>query len=432
MQVSVEKVSNVERRLTIVVPSSKLEEAYTVQINRFAKKANIKGFRPGKAPISYIQQRFGQDARNEALSDVIQEALYEAIRSNALNPIDTPRVEPKAIAPGQPLEFVASFEVLPEIENVLFALENIEKLNVDVTSADIDYVVKQLSKQYTKWKVVDREAATNDRVVIDFTPIIDGKEEADKKAQNLPLELGSNAMLPGFEDGLIGAKAGEDRHLKLTFPDDFPVKEQAGKPVEFKVNVKQVFAADVPELNESFVHQLGVKSGKIEDLNQQIQQSLELERDRLVKESLKNQVFQHLLDQNPLEVPRSLVAREAKKIHDEVYPQHQHHDHHDHSEEEMTQFNEIAKKRVALGLLISEFAKKSELKPDLSRVQKRIQEIASAYESPQEVVEWLSSEGRRAGIEAQVLEDLVLEKLLEGVPVKEKSISYAELKGIRI
>lgn len=432
MQVSVEKVSNVERRLTIVVPSSKLEEAYTVQINRFAKKANIKGFRPGKAPISYIQQRFGQDARNEALSDVIQEALYEAIRSNALNPIDTPRVEPKAIAPGQPLEFVASFEVLPEIENVLFALENIEKLNVDVTSTDIDYVVKQLSKQYTKWKVVDREAATNDRVVIDFTPIIDGKEEDDKKAQNLPLELGSNAMLPGFEDGLIGAKAGEDRHLKLTFPDDFPVKEQAGKPVEFKVNVKQVFAADVPELNEAFVHQLGVKSGKIEDLNQQIQQSLELERDRLVKESLKNQVFQHLLDQNPLEVPRSLVAREAKKIHDEVYPQHQHHDHHDHSEEEMTQFNEIAKKRVALGLLISEFAKKSELKPDLSRVQKRIQEIASAYESPQEVVEWLSSEGRRSGIEAQVLEDLVLEKLLEGVPVKEKSISYAELKGIRI
>jgi len=430
MQVSVEKVSNVERRLTIVVPVNKIEEAYTIQINRFAKNANIKGFRPGKAPMSFIQQRFGDDARKEALSDVIQKSLYEAITEQNLKPINTPQVEPKMMAPDQPLEFVASFEVLPEIEKVKLAMDNIEKLNVEITQDDVKHVVDQLLKQYTKWNVVDRDAQNKDRVVIDYYAIFEGVEDIDNKIQNFPLELGSKVMLPGFEDALIGAKAGEERKLSLSFPEDFGVKERAGKPVDFVVNVKQVFEAQAPELDDKFIERLGVKGGKEEDLHQQIKQSLELERTRLVKEKLKEQVFRQLLEQNPLDVPNTLVSREAKSIHDEMYPHH--HDHHNHSDDEMTAFNDVAKKRVALGLLIAEYAKQAELKVDKNRVLERIKEIASAYESPQEVMNWLSSEERLAGIEAQVMEDQVMDKLMEGIPVTEKSMSYAELKGIRL
>lgn len=430
MSVSVEKVSNVERRLTIVVPANKLEEAFKIQLDRFAKNANIKGFRPGKAPISFIQQRFGEDAHKQALSDVIQHAFYEAIEVNKLKPINSPRIEPKAITAGQPLEFIASFEVLPEIDNVKFSIPSIEKLTVEITSEDVQRVIDQLVKQYTKWNVVQRAAELKDRVVIDYYAIFEGKEELDNKVQRFPLELGSHVMVPGFEDGLIGAKAGEERKLSLQFPADFNIQERAGKPVDFVVEIKQVFEAETPVFDHEFIQKLGVKSGKEEDLRQQVTQSLEQERNRVLREKLKEQVFRQLIEQNPLEVPQSLIAQESKNIHDEIYPQHQHHDHHQHSDAEMSAFNDVAKKRITLSLLISEYAKQMQMKADKDRVATRIQEIASVYESPQEVINWLSTDEQRANIEAQVMEDQVMDKLMDGIPLIEKSISYAELKGI--
>lgn len=429
MSVSVEKVSKNECKLTFVVPADQVEAAYTKQINQLASKASIKGFRPGKVPMNVIQQRFGDEARKEAMSEVIQNALYEAIAKNNLRPVSTPRVEPKAMLAGQPLEFTASFEVLPELAAIQFNLAAIEKPVVEVKEEDLARVMEQLRKQYTKWQLVDRAAGLEDRVVIDYYAIFEGKSDADNKIQNFPLELGGKVMLPGFEDGLVGAKAGDECKLNLAFPKDLK-DDKAGKPIEFVVNVKQVFEADMPALDDQFAKQLGIKSGSMEDLKQQIKQSLEQERDRLVKEKLKEQIFGKLLEQNPIDVPKSLVAREAKNIHDEMYPQH--HDHHQHSDEETAAFNEVAKKRVALGLLIAEYAKQAKLTADKAKIEKRILEIASAYENPQEVIEWLSSSERRSGIEAQVAEDMVLDKLMEGLPVTEKTMSYAELKGIQI
>lgn len=429
MQVSVEKVSSSERRLTIVVPANQVAEAYAKHIEMFAKKANIKGFRPGKAPMSYITQRFGEDAHKEAVSDVMQKALVEAITEHKLNPVSTPRVEPKVLSADQPLEFVASFEVLPDIEGINFNLDKIEKLIVDVTPDDVDQVIAQLQKQQAKWNIVDRPAQEKDRVVIDYYAIFDGKSDIENKISNVPIEIGSNTMLPGFEEGLLGVKAGEEKNLHITFPADFAMADKAGKPIEFIVSVKNIFQADIPAIDEAFVNKLGVKSGNIEDLKQQITQSLNQERDRLVIEKLKEQVFKALLEQNPLDVPKSLVAREARNIHDELYPQHQHsHDHH-HSEEETKAFSELATKRVALGLLISEYAKQNNLKIDVDKVRQRIQEIAAAYEHPEEVIQWLSHEERRAGIEGQVLEDQVLEKLMEGLQITERTMTYTELRG---
>lgn len=431
-QVSVEKVSNVERRLTIVVPSNQFEEAYQRQINMLSKQANLKGFRPGKVPMDVIKQRFGSEARNEALSEVIKKALNDALIENKLSPVSMPKIEPKFSTPEQPIEFVASFEVLPEIAKVAFSMPSLEKYEVEVTDQDIDRVIEQLSKQHTKWTLVDRPAKESDRVVIDYDANFEGKAEQANKAENVPLELGSKLMLPGFEEGLLGAKAGDEKTLKLNFPADFPVAERAGKPVEFMVTVKQVYQADQPTMDQAFVKKLGVASGDIAELRSQIKQSLEQERDRLVREKIKEQVFSQLIEQNPVDLPKSLVASEAKSIHDEVYPQHQHHDHHQHSDQEMATFNDIAKKRVALGLLVNEYAKHENITADPARVDQRIQEIASAYEHPQEVITWLSSPERKRGIEAQIIEDLVMEKLMSGLSTTTKKISYAELKGIRI
>lgn len=436
MQVSVEKISNVRRRLTIVVPANQVEEAYAKQIDYFVKNANIKGFRPGKAPLGVIQQRFGADARKEALNEVMRTALYTAIKEQNLSPVSNPQVEAKTMIANQPLEFIASFEVLPDIESVRFSIDDkeraVEKLNVIVTPEDVDYVVEQLRKQHIKWNKVDRPAQEKDRVVIDYYAINEGKTEPENKVENAPLELGSKTMLPGFEEGLLGASAGEERKLNLRFPEEIADPEKKGKSIEFIVAIKQVFEADVPTLNEDLVRSLGIKSGLIEDLKQQIKSTLEQERDRLVKDKLKEQIFKQLLEQNPLEVPHSLIVREATNIHDEIYPQHRHEGEHNHSDEETKAFNDIAQKRVALALLIDHYAKQVNLSVDKDKVRQRIQEIASAYENPQEVVQWLSDEERRSGIESQILEDQVLEKLMEGLHVTEKNMSYAELKGIRI
>lgn len=431
MQVSVEKINNVLCRLTIVVPANRVEEAYNKHINQLAKGANIKGFRRGKAPMSYIQQRFGNDARKEAMSEVIQESLYKAISEKQLTPVSTPQVETKVTIPNQPFEFIASFEVLPEIDSVKFSMDNVEKLLVEVKQEDVDLVIRQLQKQYTKWKIVDRPAKATDRVVLDYYVVFEGKSEEENKIKDFPLELGSKTMIPGFEEGLIGTQKNDEKVLNLSFPVDFTIPERAGKPIEFHVQVKDVFEADMPTIDEHFIQGLGIASGKEEELKQQIKETLERERDRLIREKLKEQIFRQLLEQNPIDVPSSLVKREAKNIHDEIYAQQ--HDHkHEHSNEEMASFNEIAKKRVALSLLITEYAKQANLKADSDKVKHRIQEIASAYESPREVITWLSSEERRSGVEAQVLEDQVLEKLMEGIKVTEKEMSYAELKGIRL
>lgn len=429
MQVSVEKISNVERKLTIVVPANEVENAYTKQIDSFVKNSKLKGFRPGKAPRSFIEQQYGHEARREALTSVMQKSLHDAITEQKLRPVSTPSVIPKSFSYNEPLEFTATFEVLPEIDSINFKMDNIEKTNVDIIDQDIDYVINQLSKQYTQWKKVDREAKNKDRLVIDYYAIFEGKSDQENKVQGFALELGSNIMLPGFEEALLGVKAGEERTLNIKFPEDFSINEKAGKPVDFVVTVKDVFEANQPEIDSDFIKKIGIQSGEISDLKEQIKKTLEGERNRIVKEKLKEQVFKSLLEQNQLDVPQSLIDREASNLHDEIY-QNQQHDHSKHSEDEMKAFKETGAKRVALGLLIAEYAKQNHIKADKNRVMDRIKEIAVVYENPKQVIEWLSTEDRLAGIEAQVLEDQVLEHLIKDIPATEKTMTYAELKGI--
>lgn len=429
MQISVEKVSNAERRLTISVPNQEIETEYQKQIQEVAKKANLQGFRPGKAPLTLIMKRYGEEVRRDAMSTVMRQALADAIKENQLQPINYPRIEPKAGKNANAFEFVAYIEVYPEIENLQFDMKEVEQLHVDVNDADIDQVIEQLKKQHTTWTDVSRPAVLKDRLIIDYYAIFEGKSDLENKVEKFTLELGSNVMIPGFEDGLVGVTAGEQKTLSLHFPADFQLTDKAGKPVDFVINVSKVYEGDIPQVNADFLKKLGVDSGNVDDLKSQIRSSLEQERDRLVKAKLKEQIFGYLIEHNNVDVPASLIQREAHAIHDEMYRYE--HDHSNHSEEELSKFDEIAKKRVSLSLLLAELIKKYDLKVDQSLVEKRVSEIASLYQDSAEVIKWLTSDEQRQGIESQVLEDQVIAKLMENLNVIRKEMGYAELKGIQ-
>lgn len=429
MQISVEKVSNSEQRLTISVPHQEIEAEYQKQIQEVAKKANLQGFRPGKAPLQLIMKRYGEEVRRDAMSTVMRQALSDAIKEHQLQPINYPRIEPKVGKNANAFEFVAYIEVYPEITDIAFDMKDVEKLHVDVKESDIEQVIDQLKKQHTRWEEVTRPAVLKDRLVIDYYAIFEGKSDLENKVEKFTLELGSHAMIPGFEDGLIGAVAGEQKNLSLHFPADFQLTDKAGKPVDFVVSIDKVYQGETPEINAEFLKKLGIETGNVDDLKSQIRSSLEQERDRLIKAKLKEQIFGYLIEHNSIDVPSSLVEREAHAIHDEMYRYE--HDHSKHSEDELNKFNEIAKKRVSLSLLLAEIIKKHDLKVDQNLVDARVNEIAALYQDSAEVIKWLSSKEQRQGIESQVLEDQVIEKLMENLNVIQKEMSYAELKGIQ-
>ena len=427
MQVSVESPTKLERRLTVVVPTSQVEEAYDKRIANIAKTAKVDGFRIGKIPVNYVKQRFGDTARQEALSEVIQSSLYAAIHQEKLNPVSTPTVEPKTVEAGQPLEFTATFEVLPEMGPVQFALNSLEKQIATITEADINSVIDRLRQQGVTWQTVNRPAQEKDQVVVDFRGSIEGKALAGGEAHDHPIVIGSNTMIPGFEEGLIGLKAGDEKVINVTFPENYHAKEIAGKAAEFAITTLRVSEPKLPELDEAFLKRLGVKSGNINDLHAEIRKNLERELERVVKGKLKNEVFTKLIEQNTLEIPKALIEREAKRIHDELHPHHAGQDH-NHSPSEMAEFTEAAVRNVALGLLVGELIKQHKLAVNKAKVEDQIADLAAMYENPAEVAKWYASNKEaRAQIEMQVLEDQLIDKLLENVQVTDKLIPYNEL-----
>lgn len=427
MQVSVEAPSKLERRITVIVPVEKIEEAYDKRIINLSKTAKVNGFRKGKIPLDFIKQRYGDSARQEALSEVIQTTLYMAIGQEKLNPVGVPTVEPKTVIPGQPLEYVATFEVLPDVESVHFNMTTLEKHVSTITDNDVDNVLKHLRQQQGTWVKVERTAQETDQVIIDFCGSMDGKPFSGGEAHDYPIVIGSKSMIPGFEEGLVGLAAGEEKVIHVTFPETYFAKEFAGKVAEFAVKVIKISEAKLPEMNEAFIKKMGVKSGNIEDFRGEVRKNLEREMNRMVKAKLKKSIFDALIEQNPLEIPKALIEREAKRIHDELHPHHAGKEHH-HSDAEMASFNDAAKRNVALGLLIAKMIKQHNILPDNQRIEAQIKQLASIYENPEEVAKWYASNKKaKAEVEMQVLEEQLVEKLLTNVQVNETMMSYNEL-----
>jgi trigger factor len=425
MQVSVENTSALERRMTIGVPAERIETEVNKRLQQTARKAKIPGFRPGKVPMSVIRQRYEDGARQEALGDLIQATFYEAVVEQKLNPAGAPAVEPKSFEKGKDLEYVATFEVFPEFSVAGFESISVERLSAEVAESDLDNMLEVLRKQNVRFEVAERAAQNEDQLNIDFVGKVDGEVFAGGSATGTQLVLGSGRMIPGFEDGLVGAKAGEERVLNVTFPEDYQNLELAGKAAEFTVTVNSVSEPKLPELNEEFFKQFGIKETGIDGFRAEVRKNMERELRQAIKTKVKNQVMDGLLAANPIEVPKALLENEVNRLRVQAVQQFGGNIKPDQLPAEL--FEEQAKRRVELGLIVAEVVKQFELKPDDARVRDLIQEMASAYQEPEQVVAWYyKNEQQMNEVRSVVLEEQVVDTVLQKASVTDKSVSYEE------
>ena len=425
MQVSVESTSALERRMTIGVPAERIETEVNKRLQQTARRAKVPGFRPGKVPMSVIRQRYEDAARQEALGDLIQATFYEAVVEQKLNPAGSPAVEPKVFEKGKDLEYVATFEVFPEFQVTGFESIAIERLQAEVADADLENMLEILRKQNTRFETAARAAQNGDQLNIDFVGKVDGEAFAGGSAKGTQLVLGSGRMIPGFEDGLVGANAGEERVLNLTFPADYQNLDLAGKAAEFAVTVNAVAEPLLPELNDEFFALFGIKEGGLEGFRTEVRKNMQRELRQAIKSKVKNQVMDGLLSANPIEVPKSLLGNEVNRLRVQAVQQFGGNIKPDQLPAEL--FEEQAKRRVVLGLIVAEVVKQSELKPDEARVREMIQEMASAYQEPEQVVAWYYKNDQQLNeVRSVVLEEQVVDTVLQKANVTDKPVSYEE------
>lgn len=425
MQVSVENTSALERRMTIGVPAERIETEVNKRLQQAARGAKIAGFRPGKVPMKVIRDRYEAGARQEALSDLIQATFYEAVVEQKLNPAGAPSVEPKTFEKGKDLEYIATFEVFPEFTVAGFESIAVERLSADVADTDLDKMLDILRKQNVRFEVADRAAQNEDQLNIDFVGKVDGEVFAGGSATGTQLVLGSGRMIPGFEDGLVGAKAGEERVLSLTFPENYQNLELANKAAEFTVTVNTVSEPKLPELNEEFFTQFGIKESGIDGFRTEVRKNMERELRQAIKSKVKNQVMDGLLAANPIEVPKALLDNEVDRLRVQAVQQFGGNIKPDQLPAEL--FTEQAKRRVELGLIVAEVVKQYDLKPDDARVREMIQEMASAYQEPEQVVAWYYKNDQQLNeVRSVVLEEQVVDTVLQKASVTDKSVSYEE------
>lgn len=431
MRVSVETTSGLERRLTVGVPADQIDTAVDKRLQEAARNVRLPGFRPGKVPMRVMKQRFGAGVRQEVLGEVISRSFQEAVMSENLRPAGQPSIEARKMDAGQDVEYTATFEVFPAVE--VNSLEDlaIEKPMAEVSDADIDDIVEVFRKQQGQLVSAERAAKEGDTVIIDFEGFRDGEAFEGGSGEGTSLELGSGRMIPGFEDGLIGASAGEEKRLKLTFPEDYQKEDLAGADVEFKVSVSEVQELELAAVDAALFAQYGLEEGTEDDFRAEVKQNMERELRNAVEASVKTQVMDAVLAAHQeLELPASLIAQEVNAMRQQMFQQFggaapQDMDLASILPDEM--FAEQAERRVKLGLVMAEMISQSELTAEPAKVREAIEDIASTYQDPEEVINWYYSENEQlAGIESRVLEDAVVDKLLSEAAIAEIECSYQD------
>jgi len=430
MQVSLETTSGLERRLTIGVPAEQVDTEVENRLKQAARTVTIKGFRKGKVPMSVVKQRFGAGVRQEVVGDVINRSFYAAVQKENVRPAGQPAIQAKQLAAGKDLEYVATFEVYPTVQLSDLTAYELTRYTAEVTDADVDNMIEVLRKHQTTWTPVERAAEDGDQVNIDFVGTKDGVEFSGGKAEGQNLVLGSNSMIPGFEAGVVGLKSGEEKTITVTFPADYQAEELKGAEAKFAIKVNSVSAPQLPELNKEFFVKFGVEKGGEKQFRKEVRANMDRELANALKAKVKTQVMEALLGSHKTDLPKALVANEIEVLRNQMLQrfggQQQNFD--VKSLLPDTMFQEEAERRVTLGLVVGEIVKLSKLKPDAKRVKSMIEDIASTYQEPKEVVEYYNgNQELLAGVESAVLEDQVVDYVLAGAKVSEQASSYDEI-----
>ncbi|HEX4152198.1 MAG TPA: trigger factor [Steroidobacteraceae bacterium] len=426
MQVSVENIGKLERRMQVQVPASQVSDEIASRLKHLSRTARLKGFRPGKAPLTVIRRQFGQQVHREVIGELMQSSFQEAVSQKQLAPAGSPRIEPKSVGEGQDLTYVATFEVFPEVTLQPVSTLSLDKVTAEVTDADVDAMIERLRKQQTKYTAVTRPAADGDKVTVDFEGTIDGVAFAGGKGENVPIVLGEARMLAQLEQGLIGAGAAESREIGVDFPADYRATELAGKHAVFKVEVKSVEEPSLPALDEEFCAVFGVTEGGVPKLREDVAANMRRELEQNIRNRNKNAVLEKLYQTNPIDVPNALLESQIRDMQIEVMRRTGAKDVSQAPDREP--LVEPARRRVALGLLINDIIRREQLVVDPARANARLDEMVSGYGDAAALKRaYLQNADAMRQVESLALEDQVVDWILAHAEVREKPSSFREL-----
>jgi trigger factor len=428
MQVTVETVSELSRKMTVRVPGDKIREQIASRLTSLARDVRLDGFRPGKAPRKLVEQRYGGRVREEVVGDAISDSLRDAFEQEQLRPAGMPRITPTSLGEDSDLEYVADFEVYPEVKLKPLDQLHIRRVVSEVTDGDVQAMVENLRDQRRTWRTVERPAARGDQVNIRFEGKVDGESFTGGLVENFPVVLGSGQLIGGFEDRLVGAGAGARVDFSLPFPEDYFNAQLRGKTGDFSVEVVEVQESVLPEVDAEFVRSFGVEDGETASFLADVRDNMEREMQRAVQSQLKNATLDALYAANPLTLPESVVEEEVEHL---LKPQREDAKRRNRSLDEAAlrpRLRETASRRVALGMLLGELIRENGLQVDGSRVREVVDSIAYSYEKPEDVVRWYYAQPERLReVEHRVLEDQVVEWVLQKARVTDEPVPFARL-----
>ncbi|WP_074162519.1 trigger factor [Acinetobacter baumannii] len=434
MQVTTEAVSGVARRLNVSVPTSRINEQFEARLKRTAKTVKINGFRPGKVPANVVRREYGASIYQEVVNDIIRDSVFEAIQQEKINAVGMPNIE-KVEHKEDALVFEATVEVYPEVEVKAFDGLEVERKTAEIKDADVDTMIENLQKQRQTWAVTKGMAKKDMQVTFDFEGSIDGEKFEGGSAEDFKLVLGSGRMIPGFEDGIIGMKAGEEKVIDVTFPEDYQAENLAGKAAQFKITeLLYPLSFQLGNL-QGFLKIFGVSEEEgIEKLKADVRKNMEREVRNGLRNQVKQAAFDALVAANEIEVPAAMVAQEIDRQRQQMVQQFTQQfggagaQSFDKSMLPDELFKEQAERSVKLGVLVSKVLADAKLEVDQARVDAYIDDMASSYEDPTEVIEYFKNDAQqRAQIEAVVLEAQVVDHILASAKVTDKAVSYEDL-----
>jgi len=428
MQVSLTATGGLERRLEVAVPEQRVTTEVEQRLKKISRTARLKGFRPGKAPYAVVRKQFGEQVHAEVISDLMRATYAEALDQEKLTPAGGPRIEPITVEPGADLKYAAVFEVLPEVK--LKAVDGLalQRPTVEITEADVDAMIESMRRQRPIFAEVQRAAQDTDRLTIDYTGSVGGEALKDGEARDVHFILGEKKVWPEFENALRAVSPGESRTISIDFPAEHVNPQLAGKTAEFALTLKKVEAQSLPEVDEEFCRQFAVQEGGIAALRGEVRNSMTREVTELVRQRLRAQVLDGLYRENRFEVPRGMVDEQIQQLQVDMARR--------VGAKDVSQlpgretFEEPARRRVALGLLLGELVRVEGLKLDRERVQAKLSDLASAYPNPDEVRRaYLQSADAMRQIESSVLEDQVIEHVIGKAKTEDRPVSFKELTG---
>lgn len=422
MQVTVESTGTLERRLRVELPAERIEREVDSRLKSVGKTAKIKGFRPGKVPTKVVKQRYGKQIREEVLAELMQQSYSDAVTQENLKPAGAPKIEPEN-DDGERFAYVATLEVMPEVELSGIDKIKVEKPDVSIGDDDLDQMIDKLRQQKATWEPVDRKSRKGDRVVCDFRGTLKGEEVGGGTGTNVPVVIGEGQMLPDFEKGLTGVTAGDEKSFTVKFPKDYHAEDLKGQKVDFAVTVHSVEEQLLPDVDDELAKSFNVEEGGLEQFKNEVRDNMEHEARQKVKNDVREQVMQGLLDANPIEIPRTLKHQEMHAMQEDAMRRLGIEDR--EQAPALENFAEAAEKRVRLGLLIRQLIAEKSITLDEENLRSYVEEMCAGYENAEEMVNmYLGSPDIRRQLEPAALEQVAVDWLLEHGKVSRKKVGF--------